>query len=121
MARLIDGKAVWRNVASPAYLATMAALTVALWATDRYTPATGKWAWTRNLRFSAMGALGAGIGFGILAPMFPPLGLGVKGAAAAASTAAMATEPAPPMNRATSAKQFEPAQGIESSGVFVGQ
>lgn len=102
-----------RTLTSPAYLGTMALCGLGLWAADRY--ATGKW---RGLRLVAMGALGAGVGYGILAPLFPPLAAGAVGTAAAAAASAPASAPAA---AASTNKQFEPAQGVESSGVFVGQ
>lgn len=100
-------RALVANITQPAYLGTMAVLGLGLYAVDRY--ATGSW---RQARLVLMGALGAGVGYGILAPLFPPLAGGAMAAGAPA--------PARSSNAAT-AKQFEPAQGVESSGVFVGQ
>ncbi|HVL49534.1 MAG TPA: hypothetical protein VM889_13340 [Candidatus Thermoplasmatota archaeon] len=121
----VDVRAVARNLTSPAYLGTMAILGVGLWAADRYAAPGSAW---RNLRFVTLGALGAGVGYGILAPLFPPLSRGLTAAAAtsaaAASAVAAASQPSaspPPPSRAQTNKQFEPAQGVESSGVFVGQ
>lgn len=110
----VNLKGPLRSLTSPAYLGTMALCGLGLWAADRY--ATGKW---RGLRLVAMGALGAGVGYGILAPLFPPLAAGAIGNAQAAANYA------PPASSASSAaatnKSFEPAQGVESQGVFVGQ
>lgn len=103
-----------QNVTSPAYLGTMAILGIGLWASSRYL--RGPW---RATRFICMGALGAGVGFGLLAPLVPPLRVPVM-MASAASAAAAAT-PTPVQSRSATNKSFEPAQGVEGAGVFVGQ
>lgn len=107
------GSDLWRVVSHPAWFITVALSGVGLYATSRAAVAE-RWP-TGRLVF--VGALGAGVAFGVIAPLFPPLGRSV----ATAATVAQAAAAPQPRSRSAVNKSFEPAQGVESAGVFPGQ
>jgi hypothetical protein len=108
------GRNAGHVLSHPAWWGSIVICTVGLVATS-----TG-WA-RKRWRYGPItfvGALGTGVMFGVLAP----LDIVGRGAAAAAAVS-QSDQPASvqPRSRAAVNKTFEPAQGTESAGVFVGQ
>ena len=107
------GADFWKVISHPAWYLTIVLCTVGVAATSM-TSVRAKWPMGRVI---FVGALGTGLAFGVLAPLFPPLGRDV----ATAATVAQVSAPPQPRSRSALNKTFEPAQGTESAGVFVGQ
>lgn len=109
------GEGIWRVISHPAWLGAVAVCSVGLVATSA-TRVRARWP-TARLVF--VGGLGLGVMYGLLAPLFPTIGEGVQTAATVAATSA-STSPQP-RSRSAINKTFEPAQGTESRGPFIGQ
>ena len=106
------GSDLLRVVTHPAWLVVTALSGVGLWVT---CTAAVKQRWPTG-RLVFVGALAAGVGCGIVAPLFPSVDRAYVAAASVSQASA-----AQPRSRSAVNKTFEPAQGTESAGVFVGQ
>ena len=102
-----------KTLTTPAWWATLALGSLGLFiASTRW--GRSKWPSGQGL---FMGSLSAGIGLGLLVPLLLP----ARTVAASGAVPPQATAPSQPRSRSALNKTFEPAQGVESASVFIGQ
>ena len=102
-----------KTVSNPIIWGAIAISGVGLWVTST------QWGQEklRHGRVFFMGSLASGIGLGLLVPLLLPL----ETVAATNAAPAAATAAPEPRSRSAINKTFEPAQGVESASVFIGQ